>query len=197
MSFYGVDMVRISHSSLFVQVESRSCRWTGLNTTPWRCIGKGGMASNIFNPDIGLIFVISFTFRSLYPPRKIPLTLWLDGLVGSRAGLEAVAKRKISAPAWNRTSVIHSVIYSVYWLRCRGNENRKICVTGALKSYFLVALIYFTYFSFFLSFTNFLLSPFMSLWLQHFTFSVPCKLWGTKYWQGTVPLYWHPNTNLS
>jgi hypothetical protein len=40
--------------------------------------------------------VFSFTPRSLYPQERVPATHWIGGWVGSRAGLDAVLKRKIS-----------------------------------------------------------------------------------------------------
>jgi hypothetical protein len=43
-------------------------------------------------------WVVSFTPRSLYPPRKIPSIHWIGGWVGPRAVLDAVVKRKIPIP---------------------------------------------------------------------------------------------------
>jgi hypothetical protein len=49
--------------------------------------------------------------------RRYPFDM-IWGWVGPRAGLDAVAKRKmpISAPAGNRTPIVQSVGYSLYWL---------------------------------------------------------------------------------
>jgi hypothetical protein len=47
-------------------------------------------------------FVVNFTPRPLYPQEKSPGTHWIGGLVGSRAGLDAVSKREI--PSSHRES---------------------------------------------------------------------------------------------
>jgi hypothetical protein len=39
--------------------------------------------------------VVRFTTRPLYPQGKSPGTHWIGNWVGSRAGIEALAKRKI------------------------------------------------------------------------------------------------------
>jgi hypothetical protein len=59
-----------------------------------RRTGSGGIAPRI--PDLGtrLRSVVRFTLR----PRNVPDTHWIGGWVGSRAGLDAVVKRKILSP---------------------------------------------------------------------------------------------------
>jgi ABC-type taurine transport system ATPase subunit len=55
--------------------------------------------------------MVSFTPRQLYPGIH-----WIGGWVNPRAGMDAVAKRRISAPVGNRTLVVQTVTYSLYWL---------------------------------------------------------------------------------
>jgi ABC-type taurine transport system ATPase subunit len=60
--------------------------------------------------------VVSFTLRSLYPRGKAPGTHWIGGYVSPSAGSDAVAKRRISAPVGDRTSVVQPVAYLLDWL---------------------------------------------------------------------------------
>jgi len=53
--------------------------------------------------------VVNFTLRPLYPEERVPVTHWIGGYVGHRAGLDTVAKRKVPVPAENRTPVFQSV----------------------------------------------------------------------------------------
>jgi hypothetical protein len=52
---------------------------------------------------------------ALPPGKGAPVTHWIGGWVGSRADLDAMAKRKspIIAPTGNRTPVIRPIAYSL------------------------------------------------------------------------------------
>jgi len=58
--------------------------------------------------------VVSFTPLPLYLWGKNHGTHRIGGWVGPRAGLDAVAKRKIPSPAENRTPTVPSVFQSLY-----------------------------------------------------------------------------------
>jgi hypothetical protein len=48
-------------------------------------------------------------------PEKEPGIRWIGGWVGPRAGLDAVAKRKIPVPGGNRTPVVQPTAWTLYW----------------------------------------------------------------------------------
>jgi hypothetical protein len=58
--------------------------------------------------DLGTIrrWVLYFTLRSLYPRNKRWRTHWIGSWVGSRAGLDMVAKRIIPDPTGNRSPTV-------------------------------------------------------------------------------------------
>jgi hypothetical protein len=47
---------------------------------------------------------------ALYTRGKDPGTHWIGGWVGPRAGLDAGARRKSSAPAGDRTPIVQAVV---------------------------------------------------------------------------------------
>jgi hypothetical protein len=70
--------------------------------------GVGGIAPPILNLGNRLTQVDSFTSQPVHPGEKNPGTQWIEGWVGLRAGLDAVAKQK-SYSAWNRSLVVQPV----------------------------------------------------------------------------------------
>jgi len=67
------------------------------------------------------------------PGKGVTVTHWIRGWVGPRAGLGAVAKRKILVPTGNRTPIIQSL----YWLSYLSRE--------AIKCDILMTLCWFTW----------------------------------------------------
>jgi hypothetical protein len=57
--------------------------------------GSGGIEPRILDLGTRLRWVVSFTSRPLYPWDRAPGTHWIGGWVVTRAGLDAVVKRKI------------------------------------------------------------------------------------------------------
>ena len=68
----------------------------------------------IFNLSTRWRWVISFTFRPLYPLTINPGTHWIRGWVGPRASVKALEKRWISCPCQNHDSL--EIQQSLYWL---------------------------------------------------------------------------------
>jgi hypothetical protein len=70
--------------------------WSFTSTLPYFfaawCWNTGALSSTHSHS------LVSFTLQPLYPQGKSPGTQWLGGWVGSRAGLDAVVKRKIPSP---------------------------------------------------------------------------------------------------
>jgi len=67
--------------------------------------GSRGTVPYILNLGTRWRLVISFTIR-------------IGGLVGPRAGLDTVDKKKNPVAGGNRTRVFQLVAYSLYWVRC-------------------------------------------------------------------------------
>jgi hypothetical protein len=57
--------------------------------------GSGGIAPRILNLHTRWMWVFSFTLRSYIPGKRGPGTQWMEGWVGTRVGLDAVAKTEI------------------------------------------------------------------------------------------------------
>jgi len=57
--------------------------------------------------------VVSLTPRPLYARGRAPGTHWIGGWVGPRAGLDAIANRKIPAPPGNVTPDVESAVTPV------------------------------------------------------------------------------------
>jgi hypothetical protein len=68
-----------------------------------------GITPRILNLRTRWKWVASFMPRPLYPRGK---NLWVptDGCMDHKSGLDAVAKRKMSAPSGNRTPVVQPVV---------------------------------------------------------------------------------------
>jgi hypothetical protein len=62
-------------------------------------------------PDFGTgwKWVVSFTSLPLYSQRNSPRTHWIEGWMGSRAGLDVLKERKTLPPAGNRTPAVQPV----------------------------------------------------------------------------------------
>jgi hypothetical protein len=91
----GVNSKIISvTTNKYLVISSSSWPSAQLRTTPWRRIEGGGLASFIINLKTKLRWVVSFKVWPLYP--RYPL-------------MDVILKRKIHAPARNRT-------LSLYWL---------------------------------------------------------------------------------
>jgi hypothetical protein len=60
--------------------------------------GSGGISPRILDLGTRWRWVVSFTSQPLYPQGKSPGTHLLEDLVGSRAVLDAVVKKKIPGP---------------------------------------------------------------------------------------------------
>jgi hypothetical protein len=60
--------------------------------------GSGGIAPRILDLCTKWRWVVRFTPRPLYPQGKSPGTHWIGGVVGPRAVLDTVVKRKIPSP---------------------------------------------------------------------------------------------------
>jgi hypothetical protein len=73
---------------------------------------NGGTVLRILNFFTSWRWVVSYASRPLYPMGRAPGTHWIGRWMGSRAGLNAVAKRKFPniAPAGNWTPVVQSVL---------------------------------------------------------------------------------------
>jgi hypothetical protein len=82
-----------------------SCTW--LSTTPWKCMGSGGIAPHILNLGTTWRWVASFTLQLLYPQRKSP-----QYPLDRRLGWSGMwwPREKIHAPARNQTAVVHQVV---------------------------------------------------------------------------------------
>jgi hypothetical protein len=65
--------------------------------------------------------IVSVTPRPLYPGERNPGTHWIGGWVGSKVGLDAVEKRKISYPCRESNPGRPSHGSSVYRLSCPGS----------------------------------------------------------------------------
>jgi hypothetical protein len=53
------------------------------------------MTARILNLGTGWSSMFSFTLQQLYPREGAPVTHWIEGCVGLRAGLDAVDKKEI------------------------------------------------------------------------------------------------------
>jgi hypothetical protein len=95
-SFHSVD-VRVS-ALLLVKSEVKvvSLNWASHHAG---VLGSGGIAPCILWPRHKLRWVVSFTpHRPLYAQVNSPVTHWIGGWVGPKAGLDAVVRRKIPSP---------------------------------------------------------------------------------------------------
>jgi hypothetical protein len=81
------------------------CFFFQLSTTPWKCIGEWRYASthSLTSALDGGEWSASPP-GSFIPRGRAPGTHWTWGWVGLRAGLDAVVKKKLPAPAGTRTS---------------------------------------------------------------------------------------------
>jgi hypothetical protein len=61
---------------------------------PWRRMGERKYDSMHFNVRTTMKWLVSLTYQPLYLRGKNPSTHWIEGWMGLRAGLDAVAKRK-------------------------------------------------------------------------------------------------------
>jgi hypothetical protein len=103
--------------------------------TYWR---SRGIVLRIFNLGIRWMWVVSFTPRPLYSPGKEPpVSIGYGGWVDPRTGLDVVARRKIPAPARNRTSVVQPIAWSLYWLSYCGSKNRHKWEQNSVLLFFL------------------------------------------------------------
>jgi len=76
------------------------------------------------------------------PPReRAPGTHWIGGLVGTRAGLDAVAKRKNLAPAWNLTLIVQQVTWSLHRLSYPGS-GLHVCSVTSLRRRISIILLF-------------------------------------------------------
>jgi hypothetical protein len=86
--FHGLGFLACSESEL---------TWHHYVKMYW---GSGGSTPGILNLSARWNWMVSFTLRHFTPRKKAPGTHWIGGWVGPRAGLDAVAKRKIPSSSW-------------------------------------------------------------------------------------------------
>jgi hypothetical protein len=78
---------------------------------------NGGIAPCILNLGTRWRLVVSFMTRPLYSRENVPGTHWIGGLVGPRAGVDAVAKRqKYPLPAPARESNSGRLVCSLLFI---------------------------------------------------------------------------------
>jgi hypothetical protein len=71
--------------------------------------------------------MVNFTPPPLCSQGKIPGTRWIGSWMGSRAGLDAVVKRKVfPASAGNRTPELRSYYYYYYYYNNNNNNNNNL-----------------------------------------------------------------------
>jgi hypothetical protein len=128
-----------------------------LSTTPWAYWGSGGIAPHILDLGTRSRWVVSFTPWLFYPQRKSPWYPSYSRLGGPRASLDAVVKRKVTAPAGTGTPdyPVHSpVLYhwailalkvpnsQLYWNPCQFHS--KLCCVTYIGNFvqWLLIIIY-------------------------------------------------------
>jgi hypothetical protein len=88
--------------------------------------GSGRIAPCSLNLVTRLRLVVSFTPRPLYPRERSSDTHCIGGWMGPRAGLDRVARRKISNRAGNTREYHHNSIVPIWqplpWIRVFGSE---------------------------------------------------------------------------
>jgi len=95
--------IQLKHTTLF--------RAPVLNQEPYHedIWGSGSVVEHILNLSTRWKWVVNFTSWPLYLQERTPGTHWRRGWVGTRAGLDRVAKRKILTLARNLTPIVQPI----------------------------------------------------------------------------------------